>query len=104
MKGFNFLADNSNIGEWHTNMPLMVQGILQTMEVIDMLISENYLDEDFFFKIEGNRLANLGLQIRIFEEGKDTPRFEEQRRLYPSGRDLLHRAEKWKERFSNDNA
>lgn len=101
IKAFDFLADNSNAAEWHTNMPLMVQGIFQTMEVIDMLIKEKYLDEDFFFKIEGNRLANLGSRIRMFEEGKETPRFEEQQRLYPNGRDLLHRAERWKERFSN---
>ncbi|MBV6467496.1 MAG: hypothetical protein PGMFKBFP_02858 [Anaerolineales bacterium] len=101
---FNFLVENRNADKRSTNMPLMVQGILQTLEVVQMLITEKYLDEDLFFKTEGNRLANLGLQIRTLEEEKDMLRFEEQRRLYPNGHKLLVRAEKWKEKFSNKNA
>lgn len=102
IKDFYHLADISNASEWHANMPIRVQGILRTMEVIDKLISDKYLDEDFFFRIEGNRLADIGTRIRIFEEGKDTPRFEEQRLLYPNGRKLLTRAERWKEANSNE--
>jgi len=102
IEGFNFLADSSNAGELRSKMPPIVQGILQTMEIINLLISERYLSEDFFFKIEGIRLANLSEKIRLFEEGKETPQFEEQRRLYPNGRDLLYRAEKWRERFSKE--
>jgi hypothetical protein len=98
VNNFEHIADLSNKDLWHRELPSKVHGILQTMEIIAMLISERFLDEDFFFKIEGIRLAKLGMRIRQFEEGQDTPQFIEQQQLYPNGRDLLRRAEKWKEK------
>ena len=79
-------------------LPPLVHWILRTLEIVDRLICDSYLDEDFFFRIEGQRLAHLARHIRMMEEGRDTPRFEDQIRLYPNGRELLRRAEEWDHR------
>ncbi len=81
-----------------TLLPI-VQGLLQSLEIVDLLIKTGYLEEQFFFRIEGLRLAELSTNIRLLEEGKDTPRFEDQISLYPNGRALLRRADDWMQRL-----
>jgi len=95
---FYKLLDQGDPFQFHTTMPPLVHWILRTLEIIDRLIRDEHLDEEFFFRIEGRRLAHLAIRIRMMEEGRDTPRFEAQIRLYPNGRDLLRRAEEWAER------
>jgi hypothetical protein len=97
-ESFYKLLDHGDPFEFHNSMPPLVHWILRTLETIDRMIRDEYLDEEFFFRIEGRRLAHLAINIRMMEEGHDTPRFEDQIRLYPNGRNLLRRAEEWAER------
>jgi hypothetical protein len=92
---FHELLNRGDPHQFRQSMPPLVHWILRTLEIIDRLIEDGYLEEGFFFRIEGMRLAHLARHIRMMEEGRDTPRFEEQISLYPNGRDLLRRAETW---------
>ncbi len=94
---FYKLLDQGDAFQWVSSLPPLVFWTLRTLEIVDLLIKTKYLDESFFFRIEGRRLANLGIKIRMLEEGRDTPRFEEEIKQYPNGRDLLRRAEVWAE-------
>ena len=99
---FYKLLEQGDAFRFRETLPPLAHWILRTLEIVDKLIKDGYLGEDFFFRIEGKRLANLGRSIRMIEEGRDTPRFEEQIRLYPNGRDLLYRAEAWEDGLDSD--
>ena len=93
---FQTFLDKGDPFQFKTSLPPLVHWILRTLEIVACLITDKYLDEKFFFRIEGLRLASLAENIRTIEEGNNMPRFEDETRLYPNGRALLHRAEKWK--------
>ena len=94
---FYKLLDQGDAFQWVNSLPPLVFWILRTLEIVDLLVKTKYLDESFFFRIEGRRLANLGIKIAMLEEGRDTPKFEEEVKQYPNGRDLLRRAVTWAE-------
>jgi hypothetical protein len=99
VKNFDTLLHGGDAFQFINTMPPVVHWILRTLEIVNALIKDGYLDQEFLFRTEGLRLATLAQDIRLVEEGKDMPKFEEQIRLYPNGRDLLRRAEKWREQF-----
>jgi len=99
---FHKLLDHGDPFRFHETMPPVVHWILRTLEIVDRLIKDGYLEEDLFFRVEGKRLATLARDIQMIKEGKDTPRFEEQIRLYPNGWDLLHRAKSWEDNLQSN--
>jgi len=91
---FQTSLDERDSFQFTTSLPPIVSRILCTLEIIDCLITDKYLDEKFLFRIEGLKLASLANNIEMIKRGKDMPRFEEEIRLYPNGYELLRRAEK----------
>ena len=94
---FKFL-ERGDPAQFRQALPPLVHWILRTLETLAQLISDKHLDEDFLFRIEGRRLGHLARHIRMMEDGRDTPRFEDEIRLFPNGRDLLRKAEAWDDR------
>ena len=95
VEDFRQTLDGGNPALWHTSLPPVVSRILRSLEIVALLIEQEYLDQGFFFRIESLNLQDLAMRIRVLEEGLDTPRFEEETRLYPRGRELLRRAQEW---------
>jgi hypothetical protein len=93
---FHTFLEQGDPSQFKQALPPLVHWTLRTLEIVNRLITDKYLDEEFLFRIEGLRLASLAEKIKMVEEGDNMPHIEEQIRLYPNGRDLLHRAEKWK--------
>ena len=98
VKAFRYLMDAGDTGDWDIKIPVTVHNILKSLDIIAVLIEQNYLDQDFFLRHEGLRLANIDQRLILLETGNRTPKCEYESGLYPKGRDLLRRAEDWKEK------
>lgn len=93
---FKITMDASDVGRWPHDLPRIVRGILRDLEIVASLISSGYMDENLFLRVQGLHLGEIGERIRLLEEGKDTPRFDDERQIYPKGRALLRKAEEWR--------
>jgi hypothetical protein len=82
--------------QWFDKYPPLLYEILRTMQIIQFLIQQDYLDEDLLFRLYGFRLSSLARLVLAIEESKQSPRIEYWSRLYPGGQELLERSKKWR--------
>lgn len=92
----NHTLDVSGVEKWPHDLPPIVRGLLKDLEIVASLISNHYLDEDLFLRVNGLLLGAIGERISVVETDKTTGWFERERLVYPDGRELLRKCERWR--------
>ncbi len=80
---------------WFSYYPKLLFELLRGAEVLQFLIKEKHLDEEFLFRLEGFRLGELDQRISAVEQSRKSPRLLFWAELYPDGRELLRKARTW---------